>query len=213
MKQNPFLEWYSLLYIYKYDYILYDVYGYSMIIWCQAVCVAEFLGSGYFMSENLKKKSCCFDKRVINKCWEMTVKPMCHMFWISVRFQSVTVCQERRLSVMGTGGKTWGCVSGFEVVLRGGQGGILQLLCADAETCVKEMRAGFNTHVKQLNHIISLFECLKRHATRKGWAWWLTKISKNWCMKKGIWNYCQYAGHGGRRNKKKSSSSCSFDRR
>ena len=50
----------------------------------------------------------------------------------SVRYHSVTVCQERRLSDMGAGGKTRGSVSGFEVVFRGGQGGILQLLCVDA---------------------------------------------------------------------------------
>jgi hypothetical protein len=78
---------------------------------------------------------------------------------------------------MGTGGKTRGSVSGFKVVLRGGQGGILQLLCADAEICVKEMRAGVNTHM--FNYIISLFECLKTHARRKGWAWRRTKMNKN----------------------------------
>jgi hypothetical protein len=55
---------------------------------------------------------------------------------------------------MGAGGKTRGSVSGFEVVFRGGQGSILQLLCVDAETCVKEMRAGFNTHVKPHHFVV-----------------------------------------------------------
>ena len=64
------------------------------------------------------------------------------------------MCQERRLSDMGAGGKTRGSVSGFEVVFRGGQGSILQLLCVDAETCVKEMRAGFNTHVKPHHFVV-----------------------------------------------------------
>ena len=57
-----------------------------------------------------------------------------------------------------------------------------------------------STHMS--NYIISSFECLRTHARRKGWAWRWTKMNKNWCMKKGIWNCCHYAGHGGRRNRK-----------
>ena len=109
-------------------------------------CTIQF-GVWVFHVTESKENSCCFDKRVINECvdWQQN---RCVMWIEYLNVISLWQC------VRSEGFQTWeqaekaqGSVSGFKVVLRGGQGGILQLLCADAEICVKEMRAGVNTHV------------------------------------------------------------------